>query len=97
MDSIYEPKTLLGVVEMMPKASTFLIDTFFYDETPSLTEKVDIDFVKESRVIAPFVHPKRGGQVFHRSLRGAYSAVPGTFPGHPCVKPVYVCYRLGCQ
>lgn len=60
--NIFTPRTMGRIVQVMPKRSTFLIDTFFTDEMPFDTETVDIDFKKGNRRMAPFVHPVRGGK-----------------------------------
>lgn len=59
---MYEPKLMQRMVKMIPKTQSFLTDTFFTDQQPHVTEKVQIDFVKEQKYVAPFVHPKRGGK-----------------------------------
>ncbi len=65
--SIYEPRTMAKLVERMPKKRTFLLDTFFTKIETFDTEKIDVDFVKGNRVMAPFVHPKRGGKILKDS------------------------------
>lgn len=55
---LYTPRTLQGVIERMPKAKTFLRDTFFRDVQTFPTESVEFDIVKGGREMAPFVHPK---------------------------------------
>lgn len=62
MDEIFEPKTMQGLVKMIPKATTFLIDTFFKDQPAHTGSKVVIDFVRGDKVVAPFVHPRLGGK-----------------------------------
>lgn len=59
---MYSPRTLGRLVERMPKAKTFLRDTFFTDVQTFATEKVDVDIVKGGRELAPFVHPKLGSR-----------------------------------
>lgn len=59
--SIYDPRTMGKVVSRMPKTKTFLKDTFFKGVQTFHTVKIDVDFVKGSRKLAPFVHKKKGG------------------------------------
>lgn len=59
---IFTPRTLGRLVQRIPKRSTFLINTFFTDETPHVTETIEVDFKKGNRRMAPFVHPVRGGK-----------------------------------
>ncbi len=65
--SLYETRTMAKLVERMPKKRTFLLDTFFKRIETFDTEKIDVDFVKGNRVMAPFVHPKRGGKILKDS------------------------------
>lgn len=60
--SIYEPRRMGRVVEKLPPVRTFFRSTFFKNEETFVTEKVDVDFVKGSRKVAPFVHPVIGGK-----------------------------------
>lgn len=59
--SIYDPRTMGKLVERMPKVHTFIKDTFFRNTETSDTQKVDVDFKKGNRQLAPFVHKKIGG------------------------------------
>lgn len=59
---MYNPRTLGRLVERMPKAKTFLRDTFFTDVQTFDTDTVDVDIVKGGRELAPFVHPKLGSR-----------------------------------
>ena len=59
---MYSPRTLGRLVERMPKAKTFLRDTFFTDVQTFDTDTVDVDIVKGGRELAPFVHPKLGSR-----------------------------------
>lgn len=61
MISIYDPRTMGKLVERMPKVHTFIRDTFFRHVETFHTVKIDVDFKKGSRVLAPFVHKKIGG------------------------------------
>lgn len=59
--SIYDPRTMGKLVERMPKVHTFVRDTFFRNVETFDTLKIDVDFKKGSRQLAPFVHKKIGG------------------------------------
>lgn len=63
---LYDPRTLIGVTEIMAPIHTFLKDTFFSNVRTEVTEKIDIDMVKGSRKLAPFVHPVEGGKTVTR-------------------------------
>ena len=60
--SIYEPRTMGRIVQKLPPVRTFFRSTFFKNTETFVTEKVDVDFVKGSRKIAPFVHRVIGGK-----------------------------------
>lgn len=60
--SIYEPRTMGRVVTKLPPVHTFFRSTFFKNEEIFVTKEVDVDFVKGSRKIAPYVHPVIGGK-----------------------------------
>ena len=59
---IYEPRTMGRIVEKLPPVRTFFRDTFFRREETFNTESVDVDFVKGTRKVAPFVHRIIGGK-----------------------------------
>lgn len=59
--SIYDPRTMGKLVERMPKVHTFIKDTFFRNVETFDTQKIDVDFKKGNRQLAPFVHKKIGG------------------------------------
>lgn len=61
--SIYEPRTMGRVVRSLPPVHSFFRSTFFTHEETFDTKKVDIDFVKGNRKLAPFVHRVIGGKV----------------------------------
>lgn len=61
--NIFEPRTMLEAVKSMPPVNTFLKNTFFKNPKTFPTAHVDVDFVKGSRRMAPFVHQKIGGKV----------------------------------
>lgn len=60
--SIYEPRTMGRVVEKLPPVRTFFRSTFFKNEETFITKNVDVDFVKGSRKVAPYVHRVIGGK-----------------------------------
>lgn len=59
--SIYDPRTMGKLVERMPKVHTFIKSTFFRNVETFNTRKIDVDFKKGNRQLAPFVHKKIGG------------------------------------
>lgn len=59
--SIYDPRTMGRLVERMPKVHTFIKSTFFRNVETFDTQKIDVDFKKGNRQLAPFVHKKIGG------------------------------------
>lgn len=61
--SIYEPRTMMGVINKLPPVHTFFRSTFFSHEKTFVTEKVDVDYKKGSRKMAPFVSRIVGGQI----------------------------------
>lgn len=61
--SIYEPRTMMGVIRKMPPAHTFFRSTFFSHEQTFVTETVDMDFKKGARKLAPFVSRVVGGKI----------------------------------
>lgn len=65
--SIFDPRTMGKLVTRMPKAKTFLRDTFFRNVQTFDTKKVDVDMKKGARKLAPFVHPKIGGKTVANS------------------------------
>lgn len=56
--NIYDPRTMLQVIERNAPVKTFLKDTFFSRVETFPTEEVEVDFVKGGRELAPFVHDK---------------------------------------
>lgn len=61
--SIYEPRTMMGVIRKMPPVHTFFRSTFFSHEKTFVTEKVDVDYKKGARKMAPFVSRMIGGKI----------------------------------
>jgi hypothetical protein len=64
--NIYSTRTMLKAVALMMPINTFFRDTFFGKTETFLTEKVDVDFKKGKRKMAPFVAPRIGGKVMDR-------------------------------
>lgn len=71
MTDIFDCRTMLDAVEQMVRPRTFLRDLFFNGANPVTfgTTTVDIDIVKGTRKMAPFVHPRLPGSL---SLRSGY-------------------------
>ena len=63
MPFIYEARTMGRVVATLPPVNTFFRSTFFNKTETFVTKSVDVDFVKGSRKIAPFVSRAIGGKV----------------------------------
>ncbi|MBO8136796.1 MAG: major capsid protein [Desulfotomaculum sp.] len=66
IDNIYETRTMLQAIEMMMPVRTFFRDTFFPTVITFPTEKIDVDFKKGKRKMAPFVARNRGGITIDR-------------------------------
>ncbi len=64
--SIYDPRILDAVVKILPATGGFFRDTFFKKRTPVTGTKIDIDFYKGKRRIAPFVNPKSSAKVVEK-------------------------------
>ena len=65
--SLFEPRTMMKVVDRMPKTTTFLRDTFFKSREYSETDKIDMDIKQGGLKVAPFVSEKVGGKVVENS------------------------------
>lgn len=61
--SIYEPRTMGRIVTKLPPVRTFFRSTFFRNEETFVTKNVDVDFVKGTRKVAPFVSRLIGGKI----------------------------------
>lgn len=59
--NIYETRTMMQAIQLMLPVRTFFRDTFFPGVQTFVTEKVDVDFKKGKRKMAPFVARRRGG------------------------------------
>ncbi|TEB13370.1 major capsid protein [Pelotomaculum propionicicum] len=64
--NIYETRIMLQAINKMLPAQTFLRNTFFPNPITFVTEKVDVDFKKGKRRMAPFVARTKGGIVVDR-------------------------------
>lgn len=60
--NIYEPRNMAKVVKRLAPVGTFFKDTFFNKIETFPTKKVDIDFKKGSRKLAPYVSQVKGGK-----------------------------------
>ena len=61
--SIYEPRTMMGVIKKLPPVHTFFRSTFFSHEKTFVTKSVDMDYKKGARKLAPFVSREIGGKI----------------------------------
>ena len=68
MSKLYDTRTMLPAVENMPHVSSFLRDTFFprIKDMTVVTDKVELDYKKGKRKMAPFVAPRVGGVTVSR-------------------------------
>ncbi len=60
---IFKAQTLVSIADRTPAPNCFLFDTFFDQEKCFDTEKVLFEFGESNRKLAPFVHPKIGGEI----------------------------------
>ena len=65
--SIYDPRILDGIVKIMPANGGFFRDMFFKRRVPVPGIKIDVDFYKGKRRIAPFVNPKSAAKVMEKT------------------------------
>lgn len=63
---IFDTRSMLAVLDVAKPAQTFLRDRYFGNVRTFDTAKVDIDIRIGKRRMAPFVHPKVGGQTVDR-------------------------------
>lgn len=68
--SMFETRTMLAALEIMPPVKTFLRDTFFKTTKTFDTKQVDIDIKKGKRRVAVYVSPQDPG---HLSEREGYT------------------------
>ncbi len=83
---IYTPRTLGTLVRRIPVPKTFLRDTFFKNRVPFDTEKIDVDFKKGNRKLAPFVHPVQGGKIVKNSGYETKTYTPPTLSPNKVTK-----------
>ncbi len=58
---IYTTREMLAAVAIMKPAYSFFRDTFFSKVETKVASKIDVDFKKGKRMMAPFVAPRVGG------------------------------------
>lgn len=66
--NIYETRTMLGAIEIIPSNDSFLMDTFCDASETFPTKSFDIDFVKGKKKIAPFVSKYVNGLQVERNV-----------------------------
>lgn len=66
MSSTYDTRTMLEAVRELPPSPLFLKNTFFPADPPLTTEIAEVDVVKGSQRMAPFVSPIQEGVVVAR-------------------------------
>ncbi|MCT4543288.1 MAG: major capsid protein [Vallitalea sp.] len=64
--NLYSTRTMMAAINKMMPVRTFFRDTFFPNVETFLTEKIDVDFKKGKRKMAPFVAPRIGGVTMDR-------------------------------
>lgn len=79
--SMYETRKMLRALEQMLPAKKFLRDLFFSEVDVSQSKYVDIDIIKGTRKLAPFVHPLKEGRMVEKEGYKTRSYEP------PYVKP----------
>jgi hypothetical protein len=81
MVSIFDPRTLIGVWEQVKRAKSFLRQFAFSREFQSTTEYIDLDEVKQNRIMAPFSALEGDGSAVARTgfNRNSYTP-PKTAP-----------------
>jgi hypothetical protein len=60
--SIFDPRVMDQMVRVMPSTGGFFRDTFFKRRVPVTGTKIDVDFYKGKRRIAPFINPRGAGK-----------------------------------
>lgn len=68
MIKLYETRTMLGAVEVIPTNESFLIDTFCGASETFPTNSIDIDFVKGKKKMSPFVSKYVNGIQVERNV-----------------------------
>lgn len=64
--SIYDPRVMDQVVRLLPSTGGFFRNTFMQRHLPVEGDKVDVDFFKGKRRIAPFVNPKSAAKTIEK-------------------------------
>lgn len=64
--NIYDPRVMLSAIQQILPVNTFLKNTFFPNIVTFPTEKVDVDYSKGRRKMAPFVSPRLPGTLLER-------------------------------
>lgn len=65
--NLFDPRSMLKVIERVNTPTKFLRDTFFKNVDKQVTGKIDVDFKKSGRKVAPFVHEKIGGKIIENT------------------------------
>lgn len=81
---MFETRTMLEALEIIPVPRTFLLSTFFKETKEFESEKVDVDVVKGKRRVAVYVNPRGEGNVVERRGYRTYTYEP------PYLKPKMV-------
>ncbi len=76
----FDTRTMLAALDQVKPPKTFLRDTFFRDEEYSMSRHVDIDIIKGSQRLAPFVRPRGEPRRVDRRGFARHSFEP------PCIK-----------
>lgn len=63
---MFDTRVMMRALELLRPPRTFLLDTFFQEQSDSETDTVDIDVIKRSRRMAPFQRPIHAGKVVSR-------------------------------
>lgn len=86
MVTYYKTTTMLPAVEVMPHVPSFLRETFFprANDNPVVTEKIELDYKKGKRKMAPIVAPRVGGiTVAREGFRTSIISPPRIAPQRP--------------
>ena len=62
----YTTREMLEAIELRNPMKTFFADTFFKIHRTHIAEKIEIDIKKSKRKLAPFVAPRKGGEILTR-------------------------------
>lgn len=74
--SMFETRTMLAALEIMPPVRTFLRDMFFKNTRTFDTKNVDIDIRRGKRRVAVYVSPQDPGHLSERIGFSTYSYTP---------------------